>query len=534
MICDFARQHLVLVLHGSPQFPFSYLSLARFKWNVHEQAIYGPIEEWDTSTVTNMRSVFVIPHVRVRYSQFNADISHWDVSNVEDMSYMFDGVLTFNQSLSSWNTSRVTNMAGMFNGCECFNGDISTWDVSQVTNMRSMFSDAISFNRDLSRWKTCKLTTTANMFFNAQSFNQPLHSWDLSRVTAMSRMFSHAKCFNQNISSWNTSNVLEMDRMFANAAAFNQPLDEWNVTKVQTIACMFVDAVSFNQPLDKWTNLHLYANVCCMFQNARSFNQSVRWIFPHLCATRYSPFEIFCETTALQHGPHFATVIRLCNRHSWMWNKAGTLELFFKTGLHRRFPKHEQVIRTISSIVINNFKIDKMADLKQLCEANGIVLREESIPTPYATDSEDEDDEEEDEDVDDEDVDDEDVGDEDVDDEDVDDEDVDDEDDYEDDEEDDEDKVNEDEDVDEEEVNEVDLELVAQMFILVAFIKRNDSASDALPPDARTIFDFPSTWGKTADVCKRLTNDIFVDLFLEAENMDYLPRRLSPFFALRL
>ena len=45
---------------------------------------YGPIADWDVSSITDMTQLF---H-KLRY--FNADISSWDTSSVTDMSYMFD------------------------------------------------------------------------------------------------------------------------------------------------------------------------------------------------------------------------------------------------------------------------------------------------------------------------------------------------------------------------------------------------------------------------------------------------------------
>src|SRR5574344_382056 len=47
-------------------------------------------------------------------------------------------------------TSLITDMSYMFSDSE-FNGDISSWNVSNVTNMRNMFSDSI-FNGDISSW----------------------------------------------------------------------------------------------------------------------------------------------------------------------------------------------------------------------------------------------------------------------------------------------------------------------------------------------------------------------------------------------
>ena len=59
-------------------------------------------------------------------SNFNGDISNWNVSNVKDMMYMF---------------------------CDSkFNGDISDWDVSKVDWFNATFKNS-SFNGDISKWQ---------------------------------------------------------------------------------------------------------------------------------------------------------------------------------------------------------------------------------------------------------------------------------------------------------------------------------------------------------------------------------------------
>jgi len=47
-------------------------------------------------------------------SQFNGDISNWDVSNVTDMKQMFYRS-QFNGDISKWDVSNVTQMFEMFN-----------------------------------------------------------------------------------------------------------------------------------------------------------------------------------------------------------------------------------------------------------------------------------------------------------------------------------------------------------------------------------------------------------------------------------
>ena len=63
-----------------------------------EQAerIYGPISQWNTNAVTDMKDLFR------EKKDFNSDISQWDVRNVTNMSCMFYGASSFNQPLEQW------------------------------------------------------------------------------------------------------------------------------------------------------------------------------------------------------------------------------------------------------------------------------------------------------------------------------------------------------------------------------------------------------------------------------------------------
>ena len=63
-------------------------------------------------------------------------IEDWNTSEVTDMSGLFCQYYTFNEDISKWNTSKVTNMSGMFYRAMSFNKPIGGWDTSKVTDMR--------------------------------------------------------------------------------------------------------------------------------------------------------------------------------------------------------------------------------------------------------------------------------------------------------------------------------------------------------------------------------------------------------------
>ena len=127
-------------------------------------------EEACTSDITDMSNVFA------SNISFGGDISHWDVSSVVNMAYMFS-TSTFDNDIGNWDVSNVTTMDYMFYQA-AFNQDISGWDTSAATSMLHMFASTPNFNQDLSGWCVPNIPSTPWQFdLWASSWTLPRPVW---------------------------------------------------------------------------------------------------------------------------------------------------------------------------------------------------------------------------------------------------------------------------------------------------------------------------------------------------------------------
>ena len=129
----------------------------------------------------------------------NVVIKNLDVSLIDDLSYLFGGIIygVKTLDLSGWKTSNIKNMSWMFECCSALESlDLSGWDTSNVEDMGSMFFFCENLESlDLSSWDTSKVTNMYGMFCGCES----LESLDLS--------------------GWNTSKVKDMENIFYECAA---------------------------------------------------------------------------------------------------------------------------------------------------------------------------------------------------------------------------------------------------------------------------------------------------------------------------
>jgi len=163
------------------------------------------ISGWNTSRVNNMSSMFSFCDV------FNQPIGTWDLSNVTSINGMFNGATNFNQPLSGWGSTLtgVTSLQSLFDR-SAFDQDIGNWDVSRVEDISFMFDNNNVFNNggsnSITGWDVSKVTDMSFMFNNGGNsvFNQPIGLWTTSSLQNIQRMFdvNGTHTFDQDLSNW--------------------------------------------------------------------------------------------------------------------------------------------------------------------------------------------------------------------------------------------------------------------------------------------------------------------------------------------
>ncbi len=166
------------------------------------------------------------------------------VSDVMDMSSMFEGSTATTINVSGLDTSNVTNMSSMFRNSVATTINLTGLDTSKVTDMSSMFRDSVATTINLTGLDTSEVTDMSDMFYNSAATTINLTELDTSKATDMSSMFYNSAATTINVSGLDTSNVTNMSSMFYSSDATTINLTGLDTSKVTDMSSMFYDSAA--------------------------------------------------------------------------------------------------------------------------------------------------------------------------------------------------------------------------------------------------------------------------------------------------
>jgi hypothetical protein len=139
-------------------------------------------------------------------SPFNQDITSWDVSSVDNFSFMFKGCTAFNKALA-WDTGAGDTFEEMFYGCTALNSLLLGWNVGGALTLKNMFAGCTLLNQSFASWITGATTTSYfGTFQNCTALNEDFSSWQIGGITDAQLMFNGVTLSNANynllLNSW--------------------------------------------------------------------------------------------------------------------------------------------------------------------------------------------------------------------------------------------------------------------------------------------------------------------------------------------
>ena len=193
------------------------------------------------------------------------DVTQWGTTAWEGLYFGGCTYLAGFSATDAPDVSNMTNLSYLFDGATIFNGDMSDWDVSSITNMIYTFAGASSFNQALSAWDVSNVTDMSYMFYGASAFNGDISTWDVSNVTNMEGMFAQASAFNGDISTWDVSNVADTEPMFRgtvlSTSNYTKLLLNWSLLTLQNSSGFGIVGGTYDVDLNDYINLTTYCTV---------------------------------------------------------------------------------------------------------------------------------------------------------------------------------------------------------------------------------------------------------------------------------
>lgn len=189
-------------------------------------AFCGNVSKWDVSNVTNMTSMF-----NSTYKMTELDLSDWDFSNVEDITTMFNKGSIEHIYLNDTLGESLKKVDGAFMACS------NLIELEGISNLINSNNDVKSVGQlfygckelktlDLENWDTSNVEIFDRMFYNNLKLKQVkgIENFNFNNATIISGILYNCKELDADLSNWklNKANKVKTIEAFTNAEKIKQ------------------------------------------------------------------------------------------------------------------------------------------------------------------------------------------------------------------------------------------------------------------------------------------------------------------------
>lgn len=183
------------------------------------------ISGWDVRNVTKLWKTF-------ENSNISFDASDWELTNCETLDGTFHGAQQISKSIETWKFVKLKSMSQCFDCIESdyFFPDLSKWNVSTVEDLSWCFSNTNSFGilSDSISGLNIKSATNLECCFQKTKGYMDLSGWSLNKKkpVRLNNMFKESDIYDANIKGWNVKKVKSLYNMF-DFSPYQEDLSSW-------------------------------------------------------------------------------------------------------------------------------------------------------------------------------------------------------------------------------------------------------------------------------------------------------------------
>ena len=190
-----------------------------------EKILINKSSKFNKIKVESHDHLFSIIQERLNNNKLFIDLTDLDISELDDLSYIFYGLNMEVVDISGWNTSNIITMENMFSFCNKLKNiiGIENLDVSKLQRANAMFYWCKNLvELDLTNWNPISLENMSNMFGYCSNLKiiKNIENWQLPNIKDVRQMFYKCAKLDVDLSNWDLSNIKDdfmKNRIVANS-----------------------------------------------------------------------------------------------------------------------------------------------------------------------------------------------------------------------------------------------------------------------------------------------------------------------------